>query len=255
MVVAEPATTAEPAATTTEPAAAEPERMVPLAALEAERKKRHDRDIENAELRGRLSAQPQQPQHREPEQPQGPPQAPKEDDFEDWNEYQYAVSRHNIETAKWEIRQEYQQSQQHEHQQRQQADLASNWQKQAAQAAQEMPDFNEVMDNPLFVQSPTVVEAVQSSDVGGKLAYYLGTHLDVANKINNMSPIQAARELGRIEAALLAAPKPEPPRTVSQAPAPVTVAPHGGNVEDTPLGELPMEEFFQRRKPFLMRRR
>jgi hypothetical protein len=68
-----------------------------------------------------------------------------------------------------------------------------------------------------------VGELVIGSDKSALLQVHLATKPDELAKLNRMSPVQAAREIGRLEARL-ALPK---PRTETRAPAPVR-APRGG---------------------------
>ena len=56
---------------------------------------------------------------------------------------------------------------------------------------------------------PAIEKAIMSDEKGPQLAYYLGKHLDVADRIVSMEPVQAAMELGRISAKLSTAVKPK----------------------------------------------
>ena len=91
----------------------------------------------------------------------------------------------------------------------------------------EHPDFDAVVTNPAFPAPQKVAEVVMESDNPAAVAYYLGTHLDEAAAIAQMTPAQIGRAIGRIEAKLSAPPPSETarqiePKTVSKAPAPVT---------------------------------
>jgi len=106
-----------------------------------------------------------------------------------------------------------------------QAKVEESWNAKIAQARTDYPDMDEVLSEAQSVPvSPAMAEAIKSSDLGGDLVYFLGKDPDLANKIARMSPIAAARELGRIESYIeyekaqkKAAPKP----AVSKAPAPI----------------------------------
>jgi hypothetical protein len=76
--------------------------------------------------------------------------------------------------------------------------------------------FDKVYD-PGLPMSPAMVEAIAESDIGPRVAYYLAENPDVARKIANMTPTQAAREFGKLEVKLSTA---APVKAVSKAPPP-----------------------------------
>ncbi|CAA2139583.1 hypothetical protein [Hyphomicrobium sp. ghe19] len=92
-----------------------------------------------------------------------------------------------------------------------------------------IPDFEQkVMSVPISQQ---VADFIYDSDKGGEVAYYLGSHPDVAHELDRLSktsPRLAERELGRIEARLSA----PAAKTVSTAPKPAPIL--AGGV--SPLG-------------------
>ena len=91
------------------------------------------------------------------------------------------------------------------------------WEQKAQSARAKYPDFDDALQtarNP----SPAVIEVLQDSPLGADIAYHLATHPEVFTRINTMSPIAAARELGKLEVALQ--PKPEP-KKVTKAPPPI----------------------------------
>lgn len=72
--------------------------------------------------------------------------------------------------------------------------------------------------------SPAMAEVIRESPRGAEVAFYLSSHREEAQRIRQMPPLAAARELGRLEATLTA-PK---PRTQTQAPKPVPTVSGGG---------------------------
>lgn len=93
------------------------------------------------------------------------------------------------------------------------AQRESNYSKNAA-------DYFEVTRSADLVISVPMAEAIAESDDGPALAYHLGKNPEIAARIAELSPLAAARELGRIEGRLAderAKPKPAP---VSKAPPP-----------------------------------
>lgn len=81
--------------------------------------------------------------------------------------------------------------------------------------------------------SDSMAEIIMESDQSAALAYYLGKNPEVALTISRLSPIQQARELGRIEASKLSD-VPKPPQ-VSGAPPPAPkIAPSNASVDKDP---------------------
>lgn len=85
------------------------------------------------------------------------------------------------------------------------------------------PDIEKVFTDQSLPMSAAMAETLMESEKGPEVAHYLLSHREAAQRIKEMSPLAAARELGRIEATL-ALPKsrtqtnaPPPPSTVSGA--------------------------------------
>lgn len=86
-------------------------------------------------------------------------------------------------------------------------------------------DFHTVAGN-IPVLDPSLVSELMSTKEGVEMIYHLGSHLDVADKIANMSPLQAMGELGRISASMNAKTEPK----VSAAPDPISPLNSGGAI-------------------------
>lgn len=79
------------------------------------------------------------------------------------------------------------------------------------------PDIEaKVFNDPTLPMSAVMAETLMESEKGPEVAYYLSANREVAQRIKSMTPLAAARELGRIEATI-ALPK---PRTETKAPPP-----------------------------------
>jgi len=85
-------------------------------------------------------------------------------------------------------------------------------------------NFEEVLTNPDFPLTETVLEAITQSDVSADLAYYLGTHLDKAQEIAQMDEKGLAKALMRIEIEL----ENKPAKAVRTTKAPEPIKPVGG---------------------------
>ena len=236
-VIEPPAATPEPTEPPTPAATPEPTEPDSQAGLKAaaavERRKRQEAQEqarqareEAAFLRGQLAAAAPAPAP-EPAAPSGPPVAPKAEDFDSWDDFQSADRQYIIKLAEHNVLQRIEQRDQHQVQQRTQQETEARWEKQRTAAVTKYPDFQEVISNPAFGQSATVAEVIKSTDNGADVAYYLGTNLAEANRINAMPPLQAAMALGQIATTLANKPAPAPPRAVSQAPEPIATVPLG----------------------------
>ena len=79
-------------------------------------------------------------------------------------------------------------------------------------------DFDQVTRNPNLPITNVMLEAIQSSDIGPDVAYYLGTNPKEAERIAGLSPYLQAKEIGKIEVKIASNP---PVKKTSSAPAPI----------------------------------
>lgn len=79
-------------------------------------------------------------------------------------------------------------------------------------------DFEMVAYNPELPVTEAMARAIQASEIGPDVLYHLGTNPKEAARISRLDPILQAREIGKIEAQLGAAP---PVKRTSNAPAPI----------------------------------
>lgn len=79
-------------------------------------------------------------------------------------------------------------------------------------------DFEMVAYNPELPVTEAMAQAIQASEIGPDVLYHLGTNPKEAARISRLNPILQAREIGKIEAQLGAAP---PVKRTSNAPAPI----------------------------------
>jgi len=86
------------------------------------------------------------------------------------------------------------------------------------EARNKYDDFEQVAYNPKLPITNEMAQTIQSSEVGPDMAYYLGSNPKEAERISRLSPLQQAKELGKIEAKL--ADNPVVKKT-SSAPAPI----------------------------------
>jgi hypothetical protein len=87
------------------------------------------------------------------------------------------------------------------------------------EARSKYDDFEQVAYNPKLPVTNVMAEAIQSSEIGPELAYYLGSNPKEAERISRMTPLSQAKEIGKIEAKLVSAP---PVKKTTSAPAPIS---------------------------------
>lgn len=159
--------------------------------------------------------------------------APKLEDFDyDQDKYQAALIDHRVTTALAEN-------------QAKQSQEAISAQAQEASKTYEglvnelgKDDFYEVANNIPTLDQGLVAELMSTKE-GVEMIYHLGSHLDIADRISNMQPLQAMAELGRISAGMSA---PKPIKT-SAAPDPIEPLNSGGSLNKD-VGEMSMEEIY-----------
>lgn len=243
-VVADPA----PAPETPAPETPEAEPSKAVKELIAQRKKRQDAERDAAywkgvaEGRGKQDAAP-----AASETPSGPPVAPKLDQFETYEQYETAKDKYLVGLAKHEVIAEYVQNEQR----KAAATAEQAFQKRIADAAKDDPTLVDVLNDPTLPISIHMAPLLKESENAPKLVRWLDQHRDDARRIATLPPLQAAREMGILEARLSFAPSVEPPKKVSSAPEPVKpVATTSPSTVDE--DNLPMAEYHKRRTAQLL---
>ena len=79
-------------------------------------------------------------------------------------------------------------------------------------------DFEQVAYNPSLPVTDFMAQAIQASDIGPEVIYWLGSNPAEARRISGLPPILQAKEIGTIEAKLAVNP---PVKKTSTAPAPI----------------------------------
>lgn len=112
---------------------------------------------------------------------------------------------------------------------RAQSEIIEAYHDREEEARNKYDDFEQVAYNPSLRITNVMAETIQSSEVGPDVAYYLGSNPKEADRIAKLSPFQQAKEIGRIEAKLVAEPV---TKKTSSAPAPI--APVTARTSGTP---------------------
>ena len=145
--------------------------------------------------------------------------APKIEDFETYDEYLDAA-------LDYRVQQKFEAKTVATVQEQEFTKIHTRFVEGAGKFKEKAADYDQSVGNPAFVQSPALFEAVLSSDIGPALAYHLSKNLAEVDRLNKLSPVLVAREIGRLEERLT----PPTPKVVTQAPKPLK--PVGGNDTD-----------------------
>jgi hypothetical protein len=162
---------------------------------------------------------------------------PSRDQFADPDYYVEALAEWKAEQAVTKVQQQ-QAAQAAEHARQ------ASWAAREAEAKATMPDYDAVVPTSTVPVKPHVVDALMDSEAGPALVYHLAKNPDVAERLNGMSPMRAAIELGRLETTLTAPVVKAP----SNAPAPITplnAQPSGRNVD---LSKVSMDDYVAERR-------
>lgn len=166
------------------------------------------------------------------------PQAPKVDEepqpsqFNDAFEYAKALAEFTADKRIGEMRR--QDAEAKEAQERQK--VIETWASKVQAAKASMPDFDDIVASSDVVVNDDIRDAILESDVGPQILYHLAENDDVAKRIAGLTPKQALREIGKLEARFEVketAPQ-SAPITRSKAPAPIQPL-RGSNPADVPM--------------------
>lgn len=117
------------------------------------------------------------------------------------------------------------------------------WMARREKAMEEMPDYTEVAENDALHISNDMAAAITRNEHGPKIAYYLGQHPELAERISKMHPVMQLMEIGKLEAQITA---PKPPK-VSKTPEPIRIEKGSGEPQAKSVDEMSMEEYAAQR--------
>lgn len=174
--------------------------------------------------------------------------APKEEDFNgDFFAYQRAITAWDV---KQELRKEFSSVREREQAKalaERRVESEEDFRERTNAIKPSIPDFDATIE--AFVKSggdfaAHVIEEIQESDKGPVLAYHIAKTPGLAAELNAMSPRDAAREIGRLEAKVT---MPQPKRQ-TQAPAPLTALKGGAGPGFDPFKSDDMNAYVDWRK-------
>lgn len=153
---------------------------------------------------------------RQPEQPKDDAATAAEDDAEpnaDDYEYGEADPKYLVDVAKHTVRKEMAEARQREVIESNLQRVEQDWQSKAATAKEKYPDFDDrviaAAAKGEWPCSQIVSLGIKTSEVGADIAYHLATNVEEAKRIDALSPIEQARELGKLEGRFAQDPAPQ----------------------------------------------
>ena len=123
---------------------------------------------------------------------------------------------------------------------------AQTFEERVQQARSTLSDFDQVVGKADVVIADHVKELLLDSEYGPELVYRFAKNSADAQRLSSMSPLAAAREIGRMEAAM-SRPAPAPQKAVSQAPPPTRPVSTGRSAS-VDLAKMSMDEFMAHRR-------
>ncbi|MGH8523668.1 MAG: hypothetical protein ACREXY_05465, partial [Gammaproteobacteria bacterium] len=127
--------------------------------------------------------------------------------------------------------------------QRRQVQVQAEFQRRTQEVRAQNPDFDEVLMTADAPVSQAVQQALLTSEHGPAIMYQLAKNPAELARLSALPPLDAAREIGRLEAkaSVTAAPKPAT-KTATRPPAPPTNV-NGSTSSTRSLEELPISEY------------
>ena len=159
---------------------------------------------------------------------------PELDQFDDYGDFVKAL-------AKYEVRREQAASVSS----RENIIREAQWESRVEAVRASHADYETVVGSSEQPIAGHVYDALMDSERGPEMAYHMATHPEIAERLNKLSPIKAALELGRLETSL-AAPTARP---ASKAPPPTTPLKTTGSTVPANLANADMDTYvIERRK-------
>lgn len=172
---------------------------------------------------------------------------PIADNFATYEEYLEALTKYTV----TEERNKAAQIEKEESEKRATQEKVTTYSERANKAREVHPDFDEVVDQDLPV-SKAMMESIIDSELGAEIAYHLGKNPNEALRISQLSPLSAAREIGKLEAKLTPQEKPEIEQP-SKAPKPATPVKGTSTATSAPSDNDSMSDWLAKRNKQLRR--
>jgi hypothetical protein len=196
---------------------------------EARKEAQREREARQA-LEARLAALESQNQ---PQKANPTDEKPQPSQFSDAFEYAEALAEYTADKRIADMKRQEAEAKEAAERQK----VIDQWASKVEKAKSSLPDFDDIVASSDVVVNDDIRDAILESDVGPQILYHLAENDEVAKKIAGLSPKQALREIGKLEARFEAKPEAEKPAPIvkSKAPAPIQPIRGGKNTPDVPL--------------------
>jgi len=142
---------------------------------------------------------------------------PKPENYKDYESYIDALTDYKVDAKLNRLNEQSSQARQ----QQAQAEHESRLRENISKASSKYDDFEDVVSNPELQVTLAMRDAIGESDIGGDIAYHLGTNVHEAARIAQLSPVAQVRAILDLESKLKA-----PKKVTTDAPDPII--PSGG---------------------------
>lgn len=210
---------------------------------------RHEAEREAAYWRERAMAGGSDGKAQSNPSAQQAPAKPTPDQYQDYAEYVEALTEWKADQKVREAMSARDADRAKEAEQKVQQTRTQAWVERQTAARAAMPDYDEVVGLSDIPIAPHVAETILDSEQGPALAYHLAKNPELAQRINSLPPLAAAREIGRLESSLgkPAAQTAASAKPVSNAPDPIK--PIGaGRTNSTDPKNMSMDQYKAMRK-------
>ena len=215
-------------------------------AQEAERKERDARE-RNAYLEGQLSANPKPADTPKPTEDT----EPNVEDFPTVESWEVAHRAWDDRRVDMRVNQALEAREKKRTVATQQQSMQAAWQSNCAKLSETVPDLSDTLQTaqtpgalPRFADE--FVNAVQSSEIGPQVLYYLLKNKGEATRLAKLPKWEQIAELGAMRDKIKSSFTPQT-RTVTQAPPPLSTVSGKGAAVETDTSDLPMAEYGKRR--------
>lgn len=178
----------------------------------------------------REQAKQQPAQVQQPMQAEGEPKKPDISTFRTVEEYDAAMEQYAEQKLTFREAKKAREQQEASFRREREEIISTHDERQDA-ARDKYQDYDQVVSNPKLPITEFMADAILVSDIGPEIAYHLGKNAKEADRIARLPPIAQAKEIGKLEAQLLA----DPPQKPSSAPKPIkpVTRASGNNAVDT----------------------
>ena len=149
--------------------------------------------------------------------------APKAENFDSYEDYLSAKTRHEAQQAVNEQMENQKKEKAQQAEQNYQKALMESWEDKTEDARDKYDDYDEVVNNEDIQITPVMGMAIMETDQGADIAYYLGNNPDEADRISKLTPTRQQIEIGKLEVKVSQLNK----KTVTPSKAPEPIKPVG----------------------------